>query len=127
MGEGHSRIAAAAFLLFVRNMLLREEGETLTIGGLMPPDWIRAGHTVAVERAPTRFGTVSFTITGRKDEVELVLHPRYWKMPQKVQWIVPFDILSAKADGMEACHRSRSIFLLPQTRRAVLKRRNNSR
>lgn len=127
MGEGHSRMVAAAFVLFVRNLLLREEGDTLSIGGLMPAEWFRGGQVTSVERAATRFGTVSFTITSRKEEVDLDLHPRYWKMPQKLQWIVPFDIVDAEADGMPACHRSRSIFLLPQTRRATLKRRVNGR
>lgn len=46
----------------LRTMLLREDGETLRLGEAVPRAWLADGKRVAVTGAPTRFGTVSYTI-----------------------------------------------------------------
>lgn len=121
-GDGHSRMATAAFLTFIRHLLLHENGDTLVIGGLMPSAWFEAGQSVEIGRAPTRFGPVGYAIQGDKDHVELQLDGDYRVFPQKILWTVPFEVGSATVDGVDAHHRQNGIYLLPQTRRVVLKR-----
>ena len=43
-------------------MLLREDGNRLHIGQAIPRHWLKVGQSVEVTNAPTRFGTVSFSI-----------------------------------------------------------------
>jgi hypothetical protein len=48
-------------------MLLREEGSTLILGQAIPRDWIMPGKTIKVDKAPTLFGEVSYTMTTAAD------------------------------------------------------------
>jgi len=56
-------------LRLLRNMLVREDGETLWLGQAIPRDWLTAGKRVAVSDAPTLFGAVSYSITANTDGV----------------------------------------------------------
>ena len=69
MGDGHHGWAAADFLTFVRNMLVREvpagwTGEAdpggLALCTMIPDDWL--GHGIEVHDAPTHHGTLSFAV-----------------------------------------------------------------
>ncbi len=66
MGDGHHGWAAADFLSFVRNLLVREgrDGSILLLG-LLPDEWF--GERVAVRDAPTHRGLVSYTLTWDED------------------------------------------------------------
>ena len=54
-------------LRLLRNMLVREEGNTLWLGQAIPRPWLAAGKRVAVNDAPTNFGPVSYSITAERD------------------------------------------------------------
>jgi hypothetical protein len=65
MGDGQHIWAAAEWLMFIRNLFVREEADTLVIGSGVRPEWLRAG--------PIRFGptltphgalSVAFDATG---------------------------------------------------------------
>jgi hypothetical protein len=63
-------------LRLLRMMLLREEGNRLHIGQAIPRHWLKAGQSVEVRNAPTRFGLVSLTIrseSARRTTVRLSL------------------------------------------------------
>ncbi len=62
-------------LRLLRMLLLREEGEDLHLAPALPRHWLEPGKTVEVRRAPTRFGTVSFSIACAEDSVTLRLDP----------------------------------------------------
>jgi hypothetical protein len=66
MGDGHHGWAAADFLSFVRNLLVREgrDGSVLLLG-LLPDAWF--GERVAVRDAPTHRGLVSYTLEWEDD------------------------------------------------------------
>ncbi len=49
-------------LLLLRNMLLRECGDTLMLGQAIPRAWLEDGKEVRVEDAPTLFGDVGYSI-----------------------------------------------------------------
>ena len=61
MGDGHHGWAAADFLSFIRNLLVREgrDGSILLLG-ILPDAWY--GERVAVRDAPTHRGRVSYTL-----------------------------------------------------------------
>lgn len=64
-------------LKLLRMMLLREDGDSLFIGDAVPRAWLEDGKVVRMEKAPTRFGEVSFSITSRvrSGGIELNLTP----------------------------------------------------
>ncbi|MEX2587808.1 MAG: hypothetical protein WD602_07455 [Actinomycetota bacterium] len=62
MGDGHHGWAAADFLSFVRNVLVRESAEgELALLTLLPQEW--KGKPIRVQNAPTHFGEVSFEVS----------------------------------------------------------------
>lgn len=50
MGDGQHIWAASEWLMFVRNLFVREEGDALVIGAGVRPEWLRAGE---VDFGPT--------------------------------------------------------------------------
>jgi hypothetical protein len=82
MGDGHHGWAAADFLSFVRNMLVREVGEVGEVGALgsaepalalcsmISDEW--SGKGIEVHDAPTHFGKVSFAVRWHGDRPALL-------------------------------------------------------
>ena len=61
MGDGHHGWAAADFLSFVRQLLVRETGDRgLALCSMLPDAW--TGQPLEVHDAPTHFGAVSFAV-----------------------------------------------------------------
>jgi hypothetical protein len=60
MGDGHHGWAAADFLTFVRNMLVRETDDGLALCSMLPDAW--AGQGLEVHDAPTHHGKLSFAL-----------------------------------------------------------------
>ena len=94
MGDGHHGWAAADFLSFVRNMLVRETGTPspgrssgtspgLALCSMIPDDWW--GRGVEVHDAPTHFGRISYAVRWHGDRPALL-----WELE-------PFD-------GVDAVH-----------------------
>ena len=58
---------AAEFRTMLRNMMVREDvsqaGRQVHLLSVMSPEWMGGGKTIRVERAPTEFGEVAFTLT----------------------------------------------------------------
>jgi hypothetical protein len=63
--------ANAAFLETLRVMLVHETRRGLQLAFATPRGWLRPDGRIAVSGAPTRFGTVSFSITARTSEVRI--------------------------------------------------------
>jgi hypothetical protein len=57
----------AAFLERFRNMLVREDGDSLRLAQAAPRDWFKQGATIAVKNAPTSFGTIGYEIVSDAD------------------------------------------------------------
>ncbi len=71
MGDGHHGWAAAEFLTFVRNLLVREvaDGE-LALCSMLPEAW--AGQNLEVHDAPTHEGLLSFAVRWHGDRPALL-------------------------------------------------------
>jgi hypothetical protein len=73
-------------LSLLRDMLLREDGNTLQLGEGIPRAWLRSGHHIAVEGAPTKFGTVSYRIEATGDKVDHIrIVPPSRRPPNEIQ------------------------------------------
>ena len=73
MGDGHHGWAAADFLSFVRNLLVREvEGAepTLALCSMLPDDWL--GQGFEVHDAPTHAGQLSYAVRWHGDRPALL-------------------------------------------------------
>jgi hypothetical protein len=73
MGDGHHGWAAADFLSFVRNMLVREASGTepaLALCSMIPDDWW--GQGIEVHDAPTHFGRMSYAVRWHGDRPALL-------------------------------------------------------
>jgi hypothetical protein len=60
MGDGHHGWAAADFLSFVRNLLVRETADGLALCSMLPDGWL--DQVVEVHEAPTHHGRLSFAL-----------------------------------------------------------------
>jgi hypothetical protein len=70
MGDGHHGWAAADFLSFVRDLLVREVDGGLALCSMLPADW--AGQPIEVHDAPTHHGLVSFALRWHGDRPALL-------------------------------------------------------
>ncbi len=71
MGDGHHGWAAADFLSFIRQVLVREtrSGE-LALLTILPPEW--AGQNLEVHEAPTHHGHISYAVRWHGDRPALL-------------------------------------------------------
>jgi len=76
MGDGQHGWAAAEWLMMIRNLFVREEGDELIIGSGMLPRWTENGANVSFGPTQTAFGTVrvSFRKTDDGAEVKVALN-----------------------------------------------------
>lgn len=69
MGDGQHVWAAAEWILMIRNMFVREEGDRLIIGSGIPKEWFHQSEEISFGPAPTSLGRISIFITSNKDKV----------------------------------------------------------
>jgi hypothetical protein len=94
---------AADYRNLLRNMMLREEGDTLHLLSAVSPEWIGSGKTIRVERAPTIFGTTAFTLRMTSDTSAVLELNHSWEhRPQALVLHLPWfmQTRSATADGV---------------------------
>lgn len=70
MGDGHHGWAAADFLTFARNLLVREAADGLVLCSMLPDEWL--GQGLEVHDAPTHFGTLSYAVRWHGDRPALL-------------------------------------------------------
>jgi hypothetical protein len=112
---------ASDYRMLLRNMMVREEGDTLHLLSDVSPQWIGAGKRIAVERANTAFGTVSFTLQQASDtQAALALQTSFRVAPRQIElhlpWFLQFD--HATADGV-TLQASGNTIMLPAATRSV--------
>jgi len=60
-----------AFLETLRLTLVQETATGLRLAFATPRDWLRAGHRIAVQRVPTRFGRLSYSLEASQHAVRV--------------------------------------------------------
>ena len=69
MGDGQHIWAAAEWVLAMRNLFVRPEGDTLVLGQGLPSAWLRPGQTLSLGPAPTLLGVVKVEVVPEVDDV----------------------------------------------------------
>jgi hypothetical protein len=59
-GDGHDAVVSAGLLSFVRDLLVREDGDGLALSSLVPEAWLGQGWEV--HGAPTAHGRISYAV-----------------------------------------------------------------
>ena len=81
----------AAFLETLRSLLVHEirdaEGAPtgLELAFATPRPWLRAGRRIAVRRAPTSFGPVTYSLEARSDTIRAIVEPPVRPAPKTLQ------------------------------------------
>ena len=88
MGDRHHVWAAAEWVLMMRNLFLREEGETLVLASGMAEEWLRAGGG-SFGPAPCEFGVVSVSVRPEGESVRVAWEARWHTPPLAVEVRLP--------------------------------------
>jgi len=105
---------AADYRNLLRNMMVREEGDTLHLLSALSPEWIGKGKTIHVERAPSYFGQVGFVLEMPEDGVAVLhLKTEFQQPPQKLILHLPWfmEVFSISVDGATAQVSANSVAL----------------
>ena len=54
--------AAAEYILYLRDALVREDGDRLILADAVPAPWLQDGQRVEIHNAPTYFGTAGYSL-----------------------------------------------------------------
>lgn len=97
---------AAEYRNLLRNMMVREDGDTLHLLSAVSPEWVGAGKEIVVERAATYFGTVGLRLempTETTATLHLAMDRGSAHAPAKVvmhlPWFVDAKTATATANG----------------------------
>jgi hypothetical protein len=114
---------AAAYRMLLRDMFVREAGDTLHLLSVVSPAWLGAGDSVAVRDAPTDFGPVNFRLDVAGDTAaKLTIAARYTRPPSALVVHVPWfmEVRRAVADGRAVPVQGGELRLGPGTRTVEL-------
>lgn len=115
---------AASYRTLLRDMLVREAGDTLHLLSVLSPVWLGPGDSVVVRDAPTDFGTVAFALRVEGDSgATLALDPRFTAAPRALVVHLPWfmDVTRVTADGRAVPVTDGELRLSPRTRSVALR------
>lgn len=93
---------AARLRIALRDMLVREQGPDLHLLSAISPAWIKQGGEIKVDRAPTKFGVVGFSVKSTSaSHAELTFHASFIDPPKRIILHLPWfmDTKEVLADG----------------------------
>jgi hypothetical protein len=115
---------AARFNECLRNMLVREDPQApvLHLASALAPTWLEAGRTVRVTKAPTDFGTISYTIDSTAEGAKVRLDSAWRKAPESLRFHLPWfiELRSASVDGKPVTATDRVLELPADARQLEL-------
>ena len=99
-------------LMLLRNMLIREDGDSLRIGEAIPRAWLAEGKKIEMREIPTSFGKVSVRMIGKKDGVEVQITAPD-RAPNRVYVTLrtPSPIKSVLLDGKQVPFKGETVEL----------------
>jgi len=80
-GVAWTQPGEANLLRLMRDMLVREEGDSLVLAGSCPRAWLATGERLSVSELPTHFGPVSYTLRASARKVRGSLDFRFHRDP----------------------------------------------
>ena len=114
---------AAEYRNFLRNMMVREEGQTLHLLSAISPAWVGNGKEVVVEGAVTYFGRIGFRLSSpREGDALLQINEDFdaGYQPKQLALHLPWfmEVQQITVDGRPATP-NQGIVLLPSTTKRV--------
>ncbi len=80
MGDGHHAWAAAEWIAIMRNMFMREEGDTLVLASGVLPEWLYKSSTLSFGFVPTLFGRLRVQLSPVDDDIDV------WEVSWNANW-----------------------------------------
>ena len=115
---------AACYRTLLRDMLVREAGDTLHLLSVVSPAWLAPGDSIAVRGAPTDFGLVDFRLDVAGDSgAVLRFAPRFFRAPRRIVVHLPWFVAAraARADGRAVTVSGGEVALAPGARTLELR------
>ncbi|MFA6239822.1 MAG: hypothetical protein WC655_02775 [Candidatus Hydrogenedentales bacterium] len=98
---------ASNYALMLRHMLIHEQDDELHLLMAVPDWWLDEGKETIVERAPTTFGPMTFSIRGTARGVQVKLTPPRREPPRRIVLHLPASRpLENALEGVEVVVRS---------------------
>jgi hypothetical protein len=108
MGDGQHVWAAAEWLMAIRNMFVREEGETLVIGSGIPAHWHYADERISYGPTWTPWGKLSIAIQFRTETADVSWEADWHRTSPNVLVSVPcfgaLDVDMSQLTGSVTVH-----------------------
>ena len=89
MGDGQHGWAAAEWVMMMRNLFVREEGDKLILGSGVFPEWLESGEELRFGPTPTPHGRVSVSLRQDENKLELQMDASWFAKPPEVEIKVP--------------------------------------
>ena len=120
---------AAEYRIALRDMMVRDDEGDVHLLSVISPAWMGAGKTIRVERAPTEFGVVSFTMTqpdNRSADIELNM--QWHEKPRAVYLHLPWftDVSYVWVDGNPVHLENGKVRISPNVRTVRIKWRRRT-
>jgi len=108
---------AALLNTLLRNMLVREEGETLHLLSALSPEWTKPGDVIRFENAPTYFGPVGLEVVSSEQGAVIRFQPEFRRRPEKILVHLPFYVTATEVlvNGRPVEIQNRVIPIGPET------------
>lgn len=89
MGDGQHGWAAAEWVMIIRNLFVREEGNRLILGSGIFPQWLQNGSRISFGPALTDFGPIRIDLSKTNGSWKLNFDGQWYTAPQDVEIRVP--------------------------------------
>jgi hypothetical protein len=89
MGDGQHGWAAAEWIMMIRNIFVREEGDKLIVGSGVFPQWLESGEELSFGPTLTPSGQVSVSLRQDEDKLALKVDASWLDKPPEVEIRVP--------------------------------------
>jgi hypothetical protein len=100
MGDGQHIWASAEWVMILRNMFVREEGQDLVLLQGLPAEWLSSSETVEMGPVHTAFGPVTICVTPDRDALRVAWNGEWRHQPGKIR-ISPFAVDFEKSNPPE--------------------------
>ncbi|HXG09875.1 MAG TPA: hypothetical protein VNK04_08815 [Gemmataceae bacterium] len=89
MGDGQHLWAAAEWVLMMRNLFVREEGDRLVLASGLPDEWLGEGTHLKLGPTPTPFGPITVAVVPHAEQVEVCWEAAWRTEPPVIEVALP--------------------------------------
>jgi len=111
---------ASHYILLLRDMLAREEGDKLHVLACVPPEWFTEGKSIELSHAPTMFGLLDLTAKRTGKVLRVTFQA---EQPPPGGWVVtlpePKKIAKIQVDGEDYAGMTLGDLQLPSAARVI--------